>query len=65
MFVFEHPNGDLVVPRRAELDGILGDGEERITPEHPDYEKWRNDIARGIVELRPVMDHTRRVVTEP
>jgi len=20
--VFEHPNGDLVVPRRAELDGI-------------------------------------------
>jgi len=58
MRVFEHRNGDLVVPRTATLTtgdvDILGDGEERIGPGHPDYAAWRADIERGIVEVKPL-----------
>jgi len=51
MTITEHANGDLTVPRTAEIEaeGILGDGEERITAEHPEYVSWRDDIERGVV----------------
>ena len=33
------PNGNLLVPRRAEgPNGEIGDGIEEIGPDHPDYE---------------------------
>jgi len=58
MRVFEHRNGDLVVPRTAALSTgdveILGDGEQRIGPEHPDFAAWRRDIERGTVECKPL-----------
>ncbi len=41
MIVKKLPNGNLLVPKRAEgPDGIIGDGVEEIGPDNPDYEKW-------------------------
>jgi len=58
MRVFEHRDGSLVVPVTARLStgdvDILGDGEQRIGPAHPDFAAWRRDIERGIVELEPL-----------
>jgi hypothetical protein len=53
VIVVRRPNGDLTVPRRAEGDnGVIGDGVERIDPDHPDYADWIAAIERGSVELR-------------
>ncbi len=42
------PNGNLLVPRRAEgPGGIIGDGVEEIGPDHPAYEGWIAWIRRG------------------
>ena len=42
MDAIRFPNGNLIVPRRAESeDGqTVGDGFEEIGPDHPDYEPW-------------------------
>jgi hypothetical protein len=41
MRVEKLPNGNLIVPCRAEgPGGIIGDGVEEIGPDHPDYESW-------------------------
>lgn len=38
-------NGNLLIPKRAEADddgdGVIGDGVEEITPDHPEYQKWQ------------------------
>jgi hypothetical protein len=35
------PNGNLLVPQRAEADdGTVGDGMDEITPQHPEYARW-------------------------
>jgi hypothetical protein len=34
------PNGNLLIPKRAESDGVLGDGMVEIAPEHPDFADW-------------------------
>lgn len=52
MIVTTYKNGDLLVPRRAEGDAI-GDGLERIGPEHPDYMKWQDAIDREAVDTAP------------
>lgn len=39
-------NGNLLVPRRAEGDGWLGDGMVEIGPDHPDHKRWVEDFAR-------------------
>jgi len=35
-------NNNLVIPYRAESDGIIGDGLLLISPAHPDYARRRN-----------------------
>lgn len=41
MRVIKLPNGNLIVPKRAESeDGVIGDGVEEITPTHPQYTAW-------------------------
>jgi hypothetical protein len=40
------PNGNLLVPMRAESDGVIGDGLVEITPEHPDYQHWLEYLER-------------------
>ena len=37
------PNGNLLVPRRAEAEGstvMIGDGLVEVAPGTPDYEEW-------------------------
>jgi len=39
------PNGNLLVPARAEAeDGTIGDGMMEIGPEHPDFERWQEFV---------------------
>ena len=33
-------DGTLVVPRRIEVDGMVGDGVDEFTPTHPEYRRW-------------------------
>lgn len=33
-------NGNLLVPIRAESEGIIGDSMVEIGPDHPDYKVW-------------------------
>lgn len=40
------PNGNLLIPRRAEGDGVLGDGMEEIDPGHPEFEDWMADLEK-------------------
>ncbi len=37
---FKLDNGNLLVPMRAETDGIIGDGMVEVAPGSPEYEKW-------------------------
>ena len=34
------PNGNLLVPARAEAEGVRGDGVREITPDDPEYARW-------------------------
>jgi hypothetical protein len=34
------PNGNLLVPFRAETDGVVGDGVKEIEPSDPEYQRW-------------------------
>jgi hypothetical protein len=47
MRVVKLPNGNLIVPKRAESDdgAVVGDGFEEITPEHPDYQRWLSFVT--------------------
>jgi hypothetical protein len=40
MNAYQLRNGNLVIPIRAESDGVLGDALVVIGSAHPDYEKW-------------------------
>ena len=40
------PNGNLLVPMRAEGEGVIGDGLVEISPGHPDYERWLEYLQR-------------------
>jgi hypothetical protein len=40
MTIQKLPNGNLLVPMRAEGKGTIGDGIAEIGPDHPDYQKW-------------------------
>ena len=41
MYARRLPNGDLLIPVRAESkDGAVGDALKAIGPGHPDYEAW-------------------------
>jgi hypothetical protein len=46
------PNGKLLVPRRAETDGIVGLGMVEIGPDDPEFaawEKWLRDNPQELV----------------
>jgi hypothetical protein len=34
------PNGNLLIPSRAEGPGAIGDGKREITPADPEYADW-------------------------
>lgn len=38
------PNGNLLIPVRAEGDDVVGDTWREITPADPDYEQWLAEI---------------------
>lgn len=40
MIAYLLANGNLVVPFRAETDGMVGDMLDVIAPTHPDHERW-------------------------
>ena len=39
------PNGNLLVPKRAEGDGWVGDGLVEIGPDDPEYKRWIDYLA--------------------
>lgn len=39
------PNGSLVVPKRAESNGIIGDGAVILKPGDPEYDEWDRFMA--------------------
>jgi hypothetical protein len=48
------PNGNLLVPRRAEAGGVVGDGMVEIGPDDPDYKTWADYYARQGKEPPPL-----------
>ena len=40
MTAYRLPNGNLLVPKRAEGKGVLGDGLVEVGPDTPEYEAW-------------------------
>ena len=40
MKVYLLPNGNLLIPVRAQTGNVIGDGMKEITPSAPDYKKW-------------------------
>ena len=44
------PSGNLLVPARAETDGVIGDAMGVIGPDHPEYEMWAAE-ATGPIDL--------------
>lgn len=44
-------NGNLVIPRRAESAGMIGDALVVIGPGHPEYEQWRNFAQPATPEI--------------
>lgn len=41
------PNGNLLVPMRAETEGAIGDCMIEIGPDHPDFKEWEADLRRS------------------
>ena len=42
---YKLPDGDLMVPARAESDdGVIGDGMVRVSPGEPLYEAWLAEV---------------------
>jgi hypothetical protein len=40
MKAYKLRNGNLLVPKRATAENIIGDGMIEIDKKHPDYKKW-------------------------
>jgi hypothetical protein len=47
------PNGNLMVPRRAQGEGVLGDAWVEVGPDDPDYKKWTDYFERVGREPEP------------
>ena len=44
------PNGHLLIPVRAESEGVIGDAAVEIGPDHPDYQRYLADLTRPGVD---------------
>lgn len=44
-------NGNLVVPIRAESDGVIGDALVVLAPSHPDHERWMDFADPAPIEI--------------
>jgi hypothetical protein len=44
MFAKKLPNGNLLVPFRAETGGVIGDGMKEVAPGTPEYDEWINFV---------------------
>ena len=45
-------NGNYLVPKRAESgDGVIGDGVEVISPDHPDFKAWSKFVKPASPEM--------------
>lgn len=53
MKAFRLKNGNLMVPRRAEAEGVVGDAMVEVGPGDPDYESWTRWYARRGEEPEP------------
>jgi hypothetical protein len=55
--VRRYSNGTLEVPVRVEgPGGAIGDGVQRIGPDHPDYADWQRSIREGMVDVEEAGD---------
>lgn len=41
------PDGRIRVPKRAEADGVVGDGAVEVGPGDPDYDAWDAWLSRA------------------
>lgn len=58
------PNGNLLVPLRAEgPDGIIGDTQAEVGPGDPEYVRWMDYYQR--VGRQPLVKHRNGRVTDP
>lgn len=46
MRAYKLPNGNLLIPKRAEGDGVIGDGSDEVAPNSPEYQQWMRWYAR-------------------
>jgi hypothetical protein len=54
------PNGNLLVPMRAEgPNGIIGDGAVEIGPDHPSYASWEAWLQRVEQEENEVAEDAK------
>jgi hypothetical protein len=47
MFCYKLKDGSLLIPVRAETDGIVGDTLKRITKDDPDYSDWEKEAMKA------------------
>jgi hypothetical protein len=60
MRVYKKPDGSLIVPKRAEGNGVVGDGQEVLRPGSADYEKWNAWITRHPEDVTQLRDDDRK-----
>lgn len=54
MKIFRLPDNRLVVPKRVEAEGMVGDAYVPIDAEDPDYAKWEAWLERMGQDAEPV-----------
>jgi hypothetical protein len=48
--VQRNDDGTITVPARIEQDGIIGEGETRIGPDHPDFRMWDDWLSAATAD---------------
>ena len=54
MNAYQLENGNLLIPKRAEAESLLGDGMTEVSPGDPDYAAWMDYYHRRGEEPPPV-----------
>lgn len=56
MYARKLPNGNLLVPMRAETNGVVGDAMVEVEPGSAEYERWKNYIHPDDEKYQDVED---------
>lgn len=54
MFCYKLQDGSLLIPVRAETDGVVGDTLKRITKEDPDYFDWEKEAVKAPASVEKI-----------